>query len=200
MINKESLINFFNLLNQKAKNHYDDFNSLDGQLGDGDLGITLTNGIKAIYNNKDNFENDIGKIFLLCAKLFTKVSSSSFGTLTAISFLTLGKLYKDKEEIEDIKIVEGLEQIIKAISARGKSNLEDKTALDSINEIVVSIKSNPDDDLGIIAYEASKNALDKFKGKHCKIGRARMFAEKSKELDDPGMYALCVLSSIFKKY
>ena len=199
MINKESLINFFNLLNQKAKDHYDDFNSLDGQLGDGDLGITLTNGIEAIYNNKDNFENDIGKIFILCAKLFTKVSSSSFGTLTAISFLTLGKLYKDKQEIEDIKIVEGLEQIIKAISARGKSNLEDKTVLDSINEIMISIKSNPDNDLGIIAYEASKNALNKFKGKHCKIGRARMFAEKSKELDDPGMYALCVLSSIFKK-
>ena len=199
MINKESLINFFNLLNQKAKDHYDDFNSLDGQLGDGDLGITLTNGIEAIYNNKDNFENDIGKIFLLCAKLFTKVSSSSFGTLTAISFLTLGKLYKDNQEIEDIKIVEGLEQIIKAISARGKSNLEDKTVLDSINEIMISIKSNPDNDLGIIAYEASKNALNKFKGKHCKIGRARMFAEKSKELDDPGMYALCVLSSIFKK-
>ena len=199
MINKESLINFFNLLNQKAKDHYDDFNSLDGQLGDGDLGITLTNGIEEIYNNKDNFENDIGKIFLLCAKLFTKVSSSSFGTLTAISFLTLGKLYKDKQEIEDVKIVEGLEQIIKAISARGKSNLEDKTVLDSINEIMISIKSNPDNDLGIIAYEASKNALNKFKGKHCKIGRARMFAEKSKELDDPGMYALCVLSSIFKK-
>ena len=199
MINKESLINFFNLLNQKAKDHYDDFNSLDGQLGDGDLGITLTNGIEAIYNNKDNFENDIGKIFLLCAKLFTKVSSSSFGTLTAISFLTLGKLYKDKQEIEDIKIVEGLEQIIKAISARGKSNLEDKTVLDSINEIMISIKSNPDNDLGIIAYEASKNALKKFKGKDCKIGRARMFAEKSKELDDPGMYAICVLSSIYRK-
>ena len=88
MINKESLISFFNLINKKAKDHYDDFNSLDGQLGDGDLGITLTKGIEEICNNKDNFENDIGKIFLLCAKLFTKVSSSSFGTLTAISFLT----------------------------------------------------------------------------------------------------------------
>ena len=199
MINKESLINFFKLLNQKAKDHHDDFNSLDGQLGDGDLGITLTNGIEEIYNNKDNFENDIGKIFLLCAKLFTKVSSSSFGTLTAISFLTLGKLYKDKQEIEDIKIIEGLEQIIKVISARGKSNLEDKTALDSINEIMISIKANPNNDLGIIAYEASRNALKKFKGKNCKIGRARMFGEKSKELDDPGMYAIYVLSSIFKK-
>ena len=67
------------------------------------------------------------------------------------------------------------------------------------DNIMISIKSNPDYDLGIIAYEASKNALKKFKGKHCKIGRARMFVEKSKELDDPGMYALCVLSSIFKK-
>ena len=64
---------------------------------------------------------------------------------------------------------------------------------------MISIKSNPNNDLGIIAHEASKNALKKFKGKKCKVGRARMFAEKSKELDDPGMYAFYVLSSIFKK-
>ena len=57
MINKESLINFFKLLNQKAKDHHDDFNSLDGQLGDGDLGITLTNGIEEIYNNRFTFVN-----------------------------------------------------------------------------------------------------------------------------------------------
>ena len=64
---------------------------------------------------------------------------------------------------------------------------------------MISIKANPNNDLGIIAYEASRNALKKFKGKNCKIGRARMFGEKSKELDDPGMYAIYVLSSIFKK-
>ena len=75
-------------------------------------------------------------------------------------------------------------------------NSPDDFVNESINGLV---NSYPDNDLGIIAYEASKNALNKFKGKHCKIGRARMFAEKSKELDDPGMYALCVLSSIFKK-
>ena len=36
-----------------------------------------------------------------------------------------------------------------------------------------------------------------FKGKKIKIGRARMFEDKTKDLDDPGMFALSRLSSIF---
>ena len=42
MINKNSLINFFEALNNKSKEFYDEFNSLDGQLVDGDLGITIS--------------------------------------------------------------------------------------------------------------------------------------------------------------
>ena len=38
-------------------------------------------------------------------------------------------------------------------------------------------------------HKATVDALNEFKGKECKIGRARMFAEKSKDLDDPGMFA-----------
>ena len=68
MINKESLTNFFILLNDKAKNNYDSFNSIDGKLGDGDLGITITKGLEEICVNKDLFEEDISKIFLLCSK------------------------------------------------------------------------------------------------------------------------------------
>ncbi len=44
---------------------------------------------------------------------------------------------------------------------------------------------------------ASKEALQNFKSKQILIGRARMFNEKTKELDDPGMYALSKLSEIF---
>ena len=42
-------------------------------------------------------------------------------------------------------------------------------------------------------YEALKN----FQGKKIKIGRARMFEDKTKELNDPGMYALSKLSEAF---
>lgn len=199
MINKNSLINFFEALNNKSNEFYDEFNKLDGQLGDGDLGITIFKGVSEIYKNRNNFEEDLGKIFLLCAKLFTKVSSSSFGTLTAISFLVLGKEYKGRKEIKNIDILSGLEKIMESISDRGKSNLGDKTILDSINEIINSIKLSRDKDLGYVTYEACQNALIKFKGKECKIGRARMFQEKSKTLNDPGMFAFSKLSLIFIK-
>ena len=46
-------------------------------------------------------------------------------------------------------------------------------------------------------HEATFKALNDFKGKECKIGRARMFAEKSKDLNDPGMFALNKLSAVF---
>ena len=36
-----------------------------------------------------------------------------------------------------------------------------------------------------------------FKGKKILIGRARMFEDKTKELDDPGMLALSKLSEVF---
>ena len=44
---------------------------------------------------------------------------------------------------------------------------------------------------------ATKEALKNFKGKKILIGRARMFDEKTKDLDDPGMFALNKLAESF---
>ena len=44
---------------------------------------------------------------------------------------------------------------------------------------------------------STKQALKDFQGKKIKIGRARMFEDKTKELNDPGMYALSKLSEAF---
>ena len=44
---------------------------------------------------------------------------------------------------------------------------------------------------------ATKQALEDFKGKKILIGRARMFEDKTKYLDDPGMFALNKLSNAF---
>ena len=44
---------------------------------------------------------------------------------------------------------------------------------------------------------ATNQALKDFKGKKIKIGRARMFEDKTKDLDDPGMFAFNKLSETF---
>ena len=179
-----------------ADDKYEDFNSLDGQLGDGDLGITISKGLKEINANTDKFENDLGKIFMICAQCFTKASSSSFGTLVAISFMTAAKELKGKDEIDIKDLPEILNKIIEAVCKRGKSQIGDKTFIDTLNEIVKSIENN-ENNYAQNVHKATLNALDNFKGKECKIGRARMFAEKSKDLNDPGMYAISKLSSVF---
>ena len=195
MITKSSLETFFKKILIIAEDNYEDFNSIDGQLGDGDLGITISKGLKEINNNLSKFDEDLSKIFVLCAQSFTKASSSSFGTLVAISFMTVAKLTKGKTSLDISTLPPIINSVIESVSARGKSNIGDKTFIDSLDEIsnILTNEKITGEDI----YKATQNALVKFKGKECKIGRARMFAEKSKDLNDPGMYAIHKLSSVF---
>ena len=197
MINKSSLELLFQKLLKIAEINYDEFNSIDGQLGDGDLGITISKGLNEINNNFEKFEEDLGKIFMVCAQSFTKASSSSFGTLVAISFMTIAKETKGTSElaIKNLPII--MKKIIDAVCSRGKSKIGDKTFVDTLCEITKSIEEN-DNNFGQNTYEATLKALKEFKGKECRIGRARMFAEKSKDLNDPGMFALNKLSTVFQ--
>ncbi len=196
MINKISLEIFFKKIFEVAKENYEEFNSLDGKLGDGDLGISISKGLEEINNNISKFEDDLGKTFLLCAQSFTKASSSSFGTLVAISFMTAAKETKGENDIDIDKVPFIIDKIIEAVCIRGKSKIGDKTFVDTLYEISNELKSSKSN-FGINVHTATKKALDKFKGKECKIGRARMFLEKSKELNDPGMFALHKLTTIF---
>ena len=72
MLNKETLESIFEKLLSQAKKSYDEFNTADGKIGDGDLGVTILNGLEEINNNKANFENDMGANFMLCSQAFVK--------------------------------------------------------------------------------------------------------------------------------
>lgn len=196
MITKSSLELFFKKILDIAIENYDEFNTLDGQLGDGDLGITISKGLLSIKDNLAQFDDDLGKTFMVCAQCFTKASSSSFGTLVAISFMTIAKEVKGKNSIEINEFSKIIDKVIEAVCTRGKSNIGDKTFVDSLHAISKTINNNKDN-YGKLIHEATLNVLNEFKGKECKIGRARMFAEKSKQLNDPGMFAIHKLSSIF---
>ena len=198
MITKSSLETFFKKILIIAEDNYDEFNSIDGQLGDGDLGITISKGLKEINESLNKFEDDLSKNFIVCAQCFTKASSSSFGTLIAISFMTIAKETKGKKELNINDIPDIINKVIEAICTRGKSKIGDKTFVDTLFEISNSI-SRSENNYKQNIYKATINALNNFRGKECKIGRARMFGEKSKNLDDPGMFALSRLSSVFVK-
>ena len=195
MLNKGFLIDIFKKLHEEAKKSYDEFNAVDGKIGDGDLGITILNGFEEINNNINKFSDDMGANFMICSQAFVKKSGSSFGTLIAFSFINISKNLKGKTECNHEDIISIFEVALKTIQERGKTKLGDKTIADSLDLIIKKLKDNKN--YPETFKSATKQALEDFKGKKILVGRARMFEDKTKNLDDPGMLALNKLSEAF---
>ena len=196
MFNKKLMESILEKLLSQAKKSYDEFNAADGKIGDGDLGVTILNGLEEINNNKANFKDDMENNFVVCSQAFVKKSGSSFGTLIAFSFMNISKNLKGKVSCNHDDIVNIFETALKTIQERGKTKLGDKTIADSLDVIIKKLKDN-NSNYSKVFKSATKQALEDFKGKKILIGRARMFEDKTKDLDDPGMFALNKLSEAF---
>ena len=196
MFNKELMKKILEKLLSQAKKSYDEFNAADGKIGDGDLGVTILNGLEEINNNKSNFKDDMENNFMVCSQAFVKKSGSSFGTLIAFSFMNISKNLKGKTSCNHDDIINIFETALKTIQERGKTKLGDKTIADSLDLIIKKLKDNNSNYSEVFKF-ATKQALEDFKGKKILIGRARMYEDKTKDLDDPGMLALNRLTEAF---
>jgi len=198
MLNKQVIINVFSNLLTQSKKSYDEFNAADGKIGDGDLGITILNGLEEINNNIEKFTDDLSTNFMLCSQAFVKKSGSSFGTLIAFSFMNISKNLKGKRTCDHKDIITMIDTAMNTIQERGKTKIGDKTILDTLDFISKNLKITKDNiNYPELFKSSTKEALNAFKGKKILIGRARMFEDKTKDLDDPGMLALHKLSEAF---
>ena len=81
-----------------------------------------------------------------------------------------------------------------AAMARGKAELGAKTIIDGLDALASGIEGKTDAaSVAAAAEKAMDEVLAKFRHRPSAMGRARMFAEKSIGLDDPGMLALAEL-------
>jgi len=198
MFNQQVMIYVFNNLLAQSKKSYDEFNAADGKIGDGDLGITILNGLEEINNNIEKFTDDLSTNFMICSQAFVKKSGSSFGTLIAFSFMNISKNLKGKNTCDNKDIITIIDTAMSTIQERGKTKVGDKTILDTLDFILKNLKATKDNINYPELFKLSANdALNAFKGKKILIGRARMFEDKTKDLDDPGMLALHKLCEAF---
>ena len=164
MLNKELMERILEKLLSQAKKSYDEFNAADGKIGDGDLGVTILNGLEEINNNKSNFKDDMENNFMVCSQAFVKKSGSSFGTLIAFSFMNISKNLKGKTSCNHDDIINIFETALKTIQERGKTKLGDKTIADSLDLIIKKLKDN-NSNYSEVFKSATKQALGNFKGK-----------------------------------
>ena len=190
MITTDSIKTAATKIAQLMEESADELNAADGLLGDGDLGITMVRGFREIIEVRDSLPDDVGMALFQCAKAFTKSSGSSYGTLLATGLMSVAKKKKGQQEIQVEEISALLDDALDAMKQRGKAELGDKTVLDVIAASSQAAKDQSDGSSVIKAInDAVTSTIDEFRSRQSKIGRARIFSEKSIGLDDPGMLA-----------
>jgi|TARA_B110000196_G_scaffold23343_1_gene18081 dihydroxyacetone kinase-like protein len=190
MITTKSLQSAIKLLAQAMEEAADELNTVDGLLGDGDLGVTMIRGFRQILEDLESMPEDIGMDLFQCAKAFTKSSGSSFGTLLATGMMAIAKEKNGEIRIELDEVSRLLDTALKAMQMRGKASLGDKTVLDVIAAARDAAKNQTDGQAMLNSInQAIRDTMELFRNRQSQIGRARIFGEKSIGLDDPGMLA-----------
>lgn len=188
----DDLIRAIDRLAAAAQDFAPELNEADGKLGDGDLGITLSNGWRtAARKLAEAKPADIAGVFVACAMAFQESSASSFGTLTATGLLAAAKASAGRTEMVPTEIAGLLRAALDAMARRGKAGLGDKTVLDSLDAMALAAAGSDGaaDGLRRACVRAASDTAELYRGKANRIGRARMFGDDSIGIVDPGMLA-----------
>lgn len=171
-------------------------NEADGKLGDGDTGSMLARLTEALAGTDIAQAEDLGAAFALYARAGSAATGSSLGTLLVTALLAASKATKGKPAIGWNELSPLVGAALEAMMRRGGASLGDKTILDAVHAVAEALREVSDEATARrLAAEAARRTLDDFRDKPNRIGRARMFAERSIGQDDPGMLALCILLS-----
>lgn len=197
MIDAKAAARFIETGFKNCPSYCDELNELDARLGDGDLGTTVSKCSECVKEmmksdawkkGKEEGES-LSEYFKMTALACAKASGSSFGTLLAQGFLTASKETAEKSFLTSSDLSALIDHIVEGLMKRGGAVLGDKTMLDSLSAISDALKKVEHPEF-IQIIEAAESTVIEFRDKPNKIGRARMFSERSIGLEDPGQVAI----------
>ncbi|MCL1855527.1 MAG: dihydroxyacetone kinase subunit L [Clostridia bacterium] len=163
---------------------------LDAQNGDGDLGISMDKGFKAVdaYLQCPD-ETDLGRLFLKASKVFNEASPSSLGTILSFALMGMAKSLKGKETAVIEELVAAMEAGVNLIMEKAGSKRGEKTILDALCPALDALKETAGEDGKARFNKAAKAAAEgsestrQMRSIH---GRAAYYGDKSMGVLDGG--------------
>ena len=204
-MNYDSLCKIITSINDIMTENKDYLVSLDQQNGDGDLGISMSSGYKAVKNYViASEERDLGKLLMKCSSVFNEAAPSSLGTITAFGFMGMAKALKGKEEATFAECADALDAGLNKIMEKAKSKPGEKTILDALYPAIEVLKnSDGSDKVAALksAAEAAAEGSENTKNMKSVHGRAAYYAEKSiGTLDGGSVVGKLIFEAIYKCY
>lgn len=166
---------------------------LDSKNGDGDLGISMSDGYRSAYHAAMEEETeDIGQLFKIAAFAFNEAAPSSLGTITTIAFMGMAKYFAGKAQATIQQLGESIEAGLDAVMNKTGSKAGEKTILDALLPAVKILKLGLEESAAEIlamAAAAAAEGSEKTRKMLPVHGRAAYYGEKGLGVIDGGSVA-----------
>jgi dihydroxyacetone kinase len=173
----------------------DELTEMDRVTGDGDLGVSMARGAKAVQDEVASYPLDNAPATLKAlGHTLRRTLAGSSGPLYGVLFLRCGSVLEASGATGFAQWVEALDQGCRAISELGGAKPGDRTMLDALDPFVrtlqqaVSHKSTQDAVLA--AVEAAERGAEATAQMHPKLGRSSYLGTRVIGYPDPGAKAI----------
>ena len=170
----------------------DELRDLDQALGDGDLGITITAGSRAVITALEELDDNVTptEIARTCAKAFANANPSTMAALVAGALMSGSRVWEGETNIGVAEAARFTKAAADSIAQRGKTQVGDKTILDGIVAASEALDSVADPHEAVLAAKvAAARAVRETTSLQSRRGRASWLQERSIGLADPGATA-----------
>lgn len=187
-------------VHQKILQEKDYLGELDGQSGDGDLGLSMEAAFTAIQETAEKFTGEqISELLMKAAMNCNKAAPSTMGTLMSAGIMAIAKEAKGKEGLEDEDVVRLPGIFAQAVMARGGAKPGDKTILDALCPMAETVerefaKSKDLKSAFSAGAETAKAAAAGTAGMRAAAGRAKWLGERAAEYPDGGAVLCSIIA------
>jgi dihydroxyacetone kinase-like protein len=176
----------------------DELNRLDGQAGDGDLGVTMAKAATVLEGLIPDLEGKPAvEVLRTCGAALAKQVPSTSGTLVATAFLRAARAAGEEGEDADL-LARALRAAQVGIQDRGKAEPGSKTMLDALAPAVAAAETaaaGGESVAGTLraAADAAEQGAQATKGMQARHGRAGWLAERSAGHEDGGARLVAIV-------
>lgn len=179
----------------------DELSQLDSDIGDGDHGINMSIGFRAVEKQLDDIyeaTDDISSFNKKMGMIILGKVGGAAGPLYGSLFMKAGDDVKGKQSITFEEYVNFIENGIKAIEFRGKAVVGDKTMIDALRPAIDLMKEELGSEKSEVEIfedfvEELKKGSDRTIPLIAKKGRAMRLGERAIGFRDPGSFSSYLL-------
>jgi dihydroxyacetone kinase-like protein len=205
MATKAEVLDFIRLYADKMAEHRQELTDFDQAIGDGDHGINMSRGFKAVLEKLPTVEDkNIDDILKAVGMTLVSTVGGASGPLYGTAFMKAGAAVKGKEELSDQDVILAFDEAVGGIQFRGKAVQGEKTILDSmipaIDAIKASIAAGKSMSEALVDAEtAAWDGVEYTKTIIATKGRASYLGERSIGHQDPGATSMAYVFQAAKE-